>query len=75
MAGGKVHEISMAEPSVVCSPAVALTGNHVTQHAWCTALVEKVVILSLCFFHISQKFGSFNVHHLKISLNKLPKKD
>ena len=39
-----MHEINMVEASVVCSPAVTSRGNHVTQHAWCTALVEKIVI-------------------------------
>lgn len=70
----KVHKINVAKLLVVCSPAVALRGNHVTQHAWCMTLVEKIVILSFCFFHISQKIGLFNVHHLNISLNKLPRK-
>lgn len=40
----KVHEINMAEASVVCSPAVASGGNHVTQRAWCMVLAEKLVI-------------------------------
>jgi len=40
----KVHEIDMAEPSAVCSPAVASRGSRVTHCAQCAALVGKIAV-------------------------------